>query len=349
MRKSLILALVIVTFFSNLILVNSQSNSTPIELKKDEYNVAFIASQWEFTAFDLNRLNQTNLSDYATNPSIFDNAAYKNSMGPFIQGKTINFIVYSKDVQHGFAFNYNNSDNQEVTVALATIRPTGNQTIGEPVSQSVVLPTNTNKILIYCHIFCGLGHPNMKFELTLVSDKNLSLDAALPVAVSVAVISLLGVSMYHVKSKSAIDILKLSKQQKSIISDIFQNRTSAYFYILNQSSKEIDENTIQPEAQDIFKYKFLLHPVRLSIMKLLYENIQMTSLEIKEKLGISWNDVGNHITALKEKGYISTDHQFQEGSRKQVVSIEPFGTQEFKVLTELLHLFLDSFADVEFE
>ncbi|MHA2168826.1 MAG: transcriptional regulator [Candidatus Kariarchaeaceae archaeon] len=83
-----------------------------------------------------------------------------------------------------------------------------------------------------------------------------------------------------------------------------------------------------------------LHPIRLTITKLLYENVELSSIEIKEWLQLSWGNYSTHVKALKKKGYIHVKEAFHDATVKQIITLEQKGMDEFTALTNLLELFL---------
>ena len=81
--------------------------------------------------------------------------------------------MYSRDVQHGFSIN-------ELDLAVALNRPSAGSEFGQPTVATVSLTdeatdgtlsdSNTESGITfssYCHIFCGLGHPDMKVKFKL--------------------------------------------------------------------------------------------------------------------------------------------------------------------------------------
>lgn len=136
---------------------------------------------------------------------------------------------------------------------------------------------------------------------------------------------------------------------KAFIKELFQSQTLLYYTLVGQSrlgDKDLESNIRQGIPRNILEFKFLLHPLRLSMTKLLYENLELSSVDIKDILNISWNDYTTHTTALKKKGYINVTDRFIEGNKRQILTLEPKGIQEYKVLLDLLHLFLDNSTDL---
>jgi cytochrome c oxidase subunit 2 len=69
-------------------------------------------------------------------------------------GETVQFIVWSEDLQHGFAIN-------ELRLNLPLVLGKG---VRSP-ALTVGLPEGTYSI--HCSVFCGIGHPSMKAKLVV--------------------------------------------------------------------------------------------------------------------------------------------------------------------------------------
>lgn len=65
----------------------------------------------------------------------------------------------------------------------------------------------------------------------------------------------------------------------------------------------IDERFQDPQYKDLIpakllSHRYLMHSIRLSIMKLLNKEDKLRSVEIKHLLDLSWGDYSNHINSL---------------------------------------------------
>ena len=137
----------------------------------------------------------------------------------------------------------------------------------------------------------------------------------------------------------------LTGNQHQIIKEIFKSQTIVYYTLIGQSrvsDKEIEEKLKESIPKDIFDYKYLLHPIRLTFTKLLYENLELTSIEIRDILEISWNEYFTHLKALKKHKMLHVEERFIDGQKRQVLSLNQNGIEEYKTLADLLHLILDS-------
>ncbi|MHA2252826.1 MAG: transcriptional regulator [Candidatus Kariarchaeaceae archaeon] len=102
-----------------------------------------------------------------------------------------------------------------------------------------------------------------------------------------------------------------------------------------------DQNFKNQIPQELLTYRYLMHPIRLAIMKLLASDDKMRSVEIKHILDISWGEYGNHIKSLEEKGYVELVDEFNEdGHVSQTAYILEAGRTEFIELFELLKKFV---------
>jgi heme/copper-type cytochrome/quinol oxidase subunit 2 len=128
-------------------------------LVDDTYRIKIISSQWKFVAIDLNSPDCVNLLSS-------DCHEYSHSMGSFEFGKFIEFELVSKDVQHGFSIN-------ELNIAAAANRLESGQDESTPVKipkageDPIKLPEKDVTLSAFCHIFCGLGHPDMKMKFVV--------------------------------------------------------------------------------------------------------------------------------------------------------------------------------------
>lgn len=121
--------------------------------------------------------------------------------------------------------------------------------------------------------------------------------------------------------------------------------------VLGQS--ELNDADLQNEVIDdipseLLHYRYLMHPIRLSIMKLLYKNFSLTSIEIRNRLKISWGEYNNHVSSLEKNKFISIHTEFLDANQRQVVYLEELGRKEYDQLVELLDDFLSN-AKHDFE
>lgn len=103
---------------------------------------------------------------------------------------------------------------------------------------------------------------------------------------------------------------------------------------------EANEEIQELIPSELNNHKFLLNPIRLSIIKMLHTHYSYPAYMLRESLQISWGKFSSHVSALIEKGYISSVEEFYEGSPKRILRIELFGENSYMELREiLLHIF----------
>ena len=128
------------------------------------------------------------------------------------------------------------------------------------------------------------------------------------------------------------------------ISPLYNYHQSLYFALLGQKSPEkADQKRIESAIPEkLYHYKFLLHPYRLAVMKMLYNHSRLSSLEIKETLSLSWSDYNNVVNALKKRGYVTVNDDFEDSVVRRFVFLEEAGRLDFQALEHLLRQFLDN-------
>ncbi|MCE7734644.1 MAG: hypothetical protein GPJ54_07200 [Candidatus Heimdallarchaeota archaeon] len=141
------------------------------------------------------------------------------------------------------------------------------------------------------------------------------------------------------------ETLHVSKTIAKEISSVFHNRPSLLYLILSQKNNNptpTEEELRKSIPIEIFGYKFLMHPVRLAMTKLLFETIELTSIEMKNSLDLSWGDYSSHIKALVKQDYIYIREEFREGSVKQVLTLTDLGHKSYDELKSILFDFLSN-------
>lgn len=100
---------------------------------------------------------------------------------------------------------------------------------------------------------------------------------------------------------------------------------------------EIDENI----SVELKQYKFILNPIRLSIINALYDLHSYPAYLLREMIRVSWGNFGSHIEALTKKGFIATRDEFIDGSVKQIIYLEDLGLQHYVELKTVLKKLFD--------
>jgi DNA-binding transcriptional ArsR family regulator len=156
------------------------------------------------------------------------------------------------------------------------------------------------------------------------------------------------VTRNYLKKKGVKSVSKLIKQNREIINQVKQefNLTDPSLFTLVSGVHRVDERYKDQEfknqiPQELLTYRYLMHPIRLAILKLLAGEDKMRSVEIKHILDISWGEYSNHINSLEEKGYVELVDEFNEdGHVSQTAYIMEAGRIEFFDLLELLKKFI---------
>ncbi len=77
-------------------------------------------------------------------------------------------------------------------------------------------------------------------------------------------------------------------------------------------------------------------------MKILTENQVVTSIELKNKLDLSWGEFSHHLPNMKKHHLIQIDDKFIDGITKQVITVTLEGSKEYADLVKILHEFFSS-------
>lgn len=129
------------------------------------------------------------------------------------------------------------------------------------------------------------------------------------------------------------------------ISTIFDHKKSLYFLFLGHRTHDIDFLNKNYEASmksEMDEYRHFLHPFRLSIMKLLFTDTILSSIEIKMRLELSSSEFYNSIRPLEKQNLIRVYDDFDEnGYTRQFVILEEKGNQEYRQFIKLIDKFVD--------
>lgn len=97
---------------------------------------------------------------------------------------------------------------------------------------------------------------------------------------------------------------------------------------------------------DLYKYRFIFNPVRLSIIKWLMRHSRMTTVELKAHLGLSWGVLNTHLEALRKKGYVEINPTINEEGVGTAVYLRPEVSREFNRVISLLKVFIGSINQI---
>lgn len=128
----------------------------------------------------------------------------------------------------------------------------------------------------------------------------------------------------------------------------FQLSDLSLLMLITKNAKKIGpediKETIPPELMD---HKYLIHPVRMSILKLLILNDQLPSSEIRQLLGITWGEYYSNLKSMEERGYIEVENTLNlEANLLVTIEITELGRSSYEELIELLKLFTDREAPI---
>ncbi|MHA1974806.1 MAG: transcriptional regulator, partial [Candidatus Hodarchaeales archaeon] len=128
----------------------------------------------------------------------------------------------------------------------------------------------------------------------------------------------------------------------SILNELYE------FKERGESSLMIEEPTEERESdtyynflntelpQKLQEFKIILNPVRLALIKILYQNFKMQASELKNLLGISWGAWSSHIQALEKAGIIESKRVFIEQKPRVVISLKSEGSSQYISLKKVL-------------
>ncbi|MHA2338580.1 MAG: right-handed parallel beta-helix repeat-containing protein [Candidatus Hodarchaeales archaeon] len=100
--------------------------------------------------------------------------------------------------------------------------------------------------------------------------------------------------------------------------------------------QEISAETEDVVPIELQKFKFLLNPIKLAVIKVLYQYSSYPAYIVRELLQISWGKFSSHTKSLIEKGYISSQEEFYDGSPTRILRIERLGRIEYQELRDVL-------------
>ncbi|OLS26073.1 MAG: hypothetical protein HeimC2_16950, partial [Candidatus Heimdallarchaeota archaeon LC_2] len=155
----------------------------------------------------------------------------------------------------------------------------------------------------------------------------------------------LGLGLYLLKFRSpkGFSQLGINKTIKETLNLIFNGSIKGYLLLASGVQKTSEDDTIGTHIpKSLFKHKFLMHPVRLAMMKILTENQVVTSIELKNKLDLSWGEFSHHLTNMKKHHLIQIDDKFIDGITKQAITVTIVGNKQYVNLVKILHEFFSS-------
>ncbi len=162
LRLLLLFSFLTIILATSMIPITASENDSTVDLEVNSdgaHEVRVEASQWEFVAFDMVQVQRL-IDAGQSEADAMDASKYKHRIGSFIKGAHVILSVVSRDVQHGFSIN-------ELGILVATNRPIPPDEFGAPTVVEFDAPDKDVTYSGFCHIFCGLGHPDMKLKFVI--------------------------------------------------------------------------------------------------------------------------------------------------------------------------------------
>jgi len=111
----------------------------------------------------------------------------------------------------------------------------------------------------------------------------------------------------------------------------------------NLTREEARLKNFSDEIPDVLmSYKEFHHPVRLSIIKLLHDNGNMTSIKLREMIGVDWGKFNNHLKSLKNSRFIRIDQTFVDERISQLIILEQQAITKYQQYKESMIQFLEN-------
>ena len=138
-----------------------------------------------------------------------------------------------------------------------------------------------------------------------------------------------------------------SSELISTVSQNFELSSTALVALITKNNVNIDEDTIQSLPRELLNFKYLMHPIRMGILKLLAANDTLPSAEVRQILGITWGEYYTHLQSLETKGYIETSHTFNENTDLTVtLFITEYGRIEYEKFMKILKDYVNKDAPI---
>jgi DNA-binding MarR family transcriptional regulator len=100
--------------------------------------------------------------------------------------------------------------------------------------------------------------------------------------------------------------------------------------------KNRDNGILVPDQ--LLAYSFILNPIRLAILKILYEYNNYISADLRKNLKVSWGSFSSHVKSLIDEGMIASNEEFVESKVLKVLYLEDKGRQSFSQLKSILQV-----------
>jgi tetratricopeptide (TPR) repeat protein len=100
--------------------------------------------------------------------------------------------------------------------------------------------------------------------------------------------------------------------------------------------EELDDKGMENTSKQLMEYKFLLNPVKLSIVKILLNHNRFPSAQLRSMLGVSWGKFSTHVDSLVKEGVIRSEKEFVDEKPRTLLTLEQKGYSYFEELRNLL-------------
>ncbi|MCH8905825.1 MAG: tetratricopeptide repeat protein [Candidatus Heimdallarchaeota archaeon] len=104
----------------------------------------------------------------------------------------------------------------------------------------------------------------------------------------------------------------------------------------SSKTKPVDDTEYLEVPTELLSYKFLLNPVRLSIVKILNSYYRYPAAELRKLLGIPWGTFNDHLEALSKKGFIESQKEFIKETPRNILYLTSAGESEYSSLKSIL-------------
>ncbi|OLS20053.1 MAG: hypothetical protein HeimC2_39080 [Candidatus Heimdallarchaeota archaeon LC_2] len=291
----------------------------------------------------------------------FFNNSYDHDFGDVRQGFSVEGVSFNMNYWDDHSLADSDEDGfADIPYSLTTDRnsliseDTDPSPLTEPISpddsriieilnEHITYNQSMDKLIINEDLFPDNENHDQKQENLVFFDNQSPGMLIVGVFFGLSVMGTMGYFIYQIQTARRISSLAINVVTKNTITQIFNGNTTGYLTLVSSIQKgkaKYTSGTPIPDA--IFDFKFLLHPVRLALMKILVENPIPTASELKLRLNLSWGEFTNHLNALEKKGLISLKNQFIDGMTKRVVQIESEGISQYEKLIETLQEYLNS-------
>ncbi len=139
--------------------IDTKNTNEPVGGIDRPYYFRIELSQWTIKLIDLNRIEDLALQGYPLKKA-FSESTYIDHISGLEKGSQVFFQIYSLDVQHGISIN-------DLDINISGLEPTYEIESTIPTFYDFYLPDYDTSFTAYCHVYCGLGHSNMKLTFDI--------------------------------------------------------------------------------------------------------------------------------------------------------------------------------------